>query len=47
MAKDKWDVIRIAKQLPYIKENDIERMEKKETTVEDCYRIMKQRRYDW
>ncbi len=47
MAKEKYDAIRVAKQMPYITAEDIRRMKKEETSVEECYRIMRQRRMDW
>lgn len=47
MAKEKFEAIRVAKQLPYITKEDLERMRQEETTADDCYRIMKQRRIDW
>jgi hypothetical protein len=43
----KWEIVRVAKQLPYITEEDILRMRKDETTENDCIRIMTQRRKDW
>ena len=42
----KWEIVRVAKQLPYITEEDILRM-RNETTENDCIRIMTQRRKDW
>ena len=47
MSKEKHDVLRVAKQLPYIKPEDIDRMKDPSVTVHDCYRILKQRRIDW
>lgn len=43
----KWEIVRVAKQLPYITDEDILRMRKDETTENDCIRIMTQRRKDW
>ncbi len=47
VAKGKYEVIRVAKQLPYITKEDLERMMDPATTENDCYRILKQRRMDW
>lgn len=47
MSKEKYNVIRVAKQLPYISNEDIRRMLEDITSINDCYRIMKQRRQDW
>lgn len=47
MSKEKYNIIRVAKQLPYISDADIQRMLKESTSPDDCYRIMKQRRMDW
>ncbi|MFR3656686.1 MAG: hypothetical protein ACLTWK_00190 [Eisenbergiella sp.] len=47
MAKGKFTAIRIAKQLPYITEKDIEYMSRSDVSEDDCYRRMKQRRISW
>lgn len=47
MGKEKRDVLRVAKQLPYITSKDLDRMKDPSVTVNDCYRILKQRRVDW
>lgn len=47
MESEKYKAIQTAKQLIYIKKEDLEYMKRKEVTVHDCYRRMKQRRMDW
>ena len=47
MAKGKYEIIRIAKQLPYITKEDIKRMSDPQVSENDCYRLLKQRRIDW
>ena len=41
MENEKYKAIQTAKQLVYIKKEDLEYMKRKEVTAQDCYRRMK------
>lgn len=47
MDNEKYKAIQIARQLIYIRKEDLEYMKRREITAQDCYRRMKQRRMDW
>ena len=47
MDNEKYKAIQTAKQLVYIRKEDLEYMKQRKVTAQDCYRRMKQRRMDW